>query len=115
MILLRVFAADDEVAPTAGEGRPIRGTVQQLILVAALGGSVLSVDGKPFQMVLQDEIDHSGNGVRSIARRCAGRHHLEAIKEARRNHIGVEIVGRIDRRGPLAVDKDQGVVRAEAS
>ena len=115
VILFRIFPADDEMPAAAGERGAPRGAVDQLIRVTALGGAVLGVGGKTLQMVLQNEIDHAGDRIRAIGRRRAGGHHIEMIQQTRRNHIGVETVGGIDRRRTLAVDEDQGVVRGEAA
>src|SRR3546814_8719441 len=72
--------------------------------------AVLTIDADAVEILAQDEIHHARNRVRSVNRRCAAGHDVDALDQRRRHEIHVD---RLRRQHPLAVDEDEHTVRTE--
>src|SRR3546814_17635785 len=72
--------------------------------------AVLTIDADAVEILAQDEIHHARNRVRSVNRRCAAGHDVDALDRRRRPAIHAD---RLRRQHPLAVDEDEHTVRTE--
>ena len=104
-----------EVAPTAAAA-----DLQALIVATAtLAGAALEIDVDAIDLLLENDVDHPGNRVRTVDRRGAAAENFDAFDDCRRN---VRQVGEVDfavvRRRVIgdapAVDQHQRVIGAEA-
>ncbi len=89
-----------------------------VVAAAALGGAGAQVDVDAIEFLLQDDIDHPGDGIRAVDRRGAAAEDLDAVDHDRRDvrQVGevhrAAIGGRVVGDAP-AVDQHQRVVGAE--
>ena len=77
--------------------------------------AVLAGDFHPLVIVLEDEVDDAGHGVRTVHRRGAAGDDVDALDEAGRDGADVDDARGRRSRNALAVDEDQGTIRADAA
>ena len=85
------------------------------IVVSVFADGGLGVDFQPLEILLHDEVNDTGNGVRTIDRRSAAGENLDPLDQGRGDEVNV----RRDENGvaglqALAVDQNEGAARAEA-
>ncbi len=74
--------------------------------VVAMGrSSVGGVGPHAFELLVEDEVDHAGDGVRPILGRGAAGHHLHPLHQDPRDHVGVHGALQGRRHEALAVDE----------
>ena len=95
-------------------------TLHERVVVVVPVLTYLAVDLETFEVPLQDEIDDTGDGVRTVGRGCAAGDHFDAIHQADRNLI--EVGSRLrdggiwrTRSEPAAVDQHQGTARSKSA
>src|SRR5262249_40675831 len=83
--------------------------------ITVVGDAVLRRNFHALVVVLEDEVHDAGHGVRTVHGRGAAGDDVHALDETGRN--GADVNDARGRRGgnALAVDEDQGAVRAEAA
>ena len=86
--------------------------VRILVVVEA----VLVVDLHAFEILLHDEVDDAGDGVRTVHSRRAAGDHVDPVDQGGRNVVEVgNLRARVTGHQALAVDQNQGAVRTEAA
>ncbi|MOA13359.1 hypothetical protein D3C78_1334080 [compost metagenome] len=91
-----------------------------VVTAAALTGAALEVDVDAVDLVLEDDVDHPGNRVRTVNRRGAAAENFDTFDDCRRNirqvgEVDLAVVRRRVVGDPAAVDQHQRMVRAEAA
>ena len=92
-----------------------------VLVVGALRDATLRLHLEPFELVLQPDVDHAGDGVRSPLRRCAPGHDLHAIDHECGNGIEVHRIHdarvrrRRRRRHPESVHENQRALATQAA
>ncbi|KAG0770902.1 hypothetical protein G6F22_016977 [Rhizopus arrhizus] len=61
-----------------------------VVATALLGTASAHVDVHALEVVLEDDVDHAGDGIGAVHRRCTGSQHLDALDQRARN------VGQVD-------------------
>ena len=116
--LLAVLEARDHVEVAAAEAG---GDVQPMRLgIAFLGLAVAVIDSGAIRALLQDEVDHAGDRVRSIDGRCAAGQHLDAVDHPERQagdigEVAAATEWQREVRDAPSVHQHQGVVGAECA
>src|SRR5690606_36426319 len=77
----------------------------------AVGG----VDLDAFEVVLQDEVDHAGDGVSAVHGRGAAGDGVDALDQGQRDGVGVDHAFEVERHHAAAVDQHQRTVGAQAA
>src|SRR5262249_52920850 len=117
------YSASEAVDLTSGRRRNSDGGFLALdiaVLLRVLRKAVLALDLHALYVVLEDEIHHARNGIRTVGRRGATGQDLYALHHRQRNlikircRIGVAGVG-VAGTQPAAVDEDDGALRPEAA
>lgn len=83
--------------------------------IAALRDRILRGRFKPFEIVLELEIDDAGNRIRAVNRRSAAGDHFDALDQLRRDLVDVDRPVLNARNDAMAVDEHQCPVRPDAA
>ncbi len=83
--------------------------------VAVLSDAVVRRHFEALEVVLEDEVDDAGDGVRTVHGRGAAGDDVDAVDQAGRDRADVDHAGGRGGRDALAVDQDQGALRAETT
>ncbi|CUS45503.1 hypothetical protein MGWOODY_Smn2846 [hydrothermal vent metagenome] len=114
-LLGEIFAADQDMALAAGEGRAAR--QRELVVRAiAIGGDaifVAALDAGIF--FVENEVDHARHGVRAIGRGRAAGHYFDPFDQRLREGVDVDHAAGGGRDRALAVEQYQGALRAEVA
>src|SRR5690606_15257184 len=89
-LAVEVGGAEYRVTATVGEVAAEGEIERDLVTVAFLGQPVLAVEIEAFEVVLHDEVDDAGNGVRAVGRRSAAGDDLDALDQRGGNGVGVD-------------------------
>ncbi|WBY07890.1 hypothetical protein PIB19_21980 [Sphingomonas sp. 7/4-4] len=104
----------DDIAAPIGEvaaGGEVR---RILTVVALLGNARLGIELHAFEILAVDEVDHTGDGIRTVYRRGAAGQHVDPLDERARDHRQVDL-RRARHAGDdaAAVDQHQGTIGAK--
>ena len=80
-----------------------------------LGVGIADIDRGAFEVVLENEVDDTADGVGTVHGRRTARNDLDALDCRRGNRVGVDHHGGIDRHGATTVDQHEVTVRTEAA
>ena len=94
------------------EARRTRQRRHDRVLVVMIVEIVIGVELQPFEIFLQDEVDHARDRVRSIDRRGTAGQHVDALQQRCRDDARVLAVLRAQ---ALAVDQHQRALEAQAA
>src|SRR5690606_15651860 len=83
--------------------------------VTDLGGAVLGVDFEAFEVVTQDEVGHTADGVGTVHGRGTAGDHFDALDQGRGDGVDVRHHQSIDRGRTLAVYQYQVAVGTETT
>ncbi len=114
-IVLRPVGAGDDVDLAVGEALADGDVDRRLLVVAVLAEAVLDVALDAFQLVVEDEVDHAGDGVRAVGGRSAARHDVDPVDQVGRDVRKVGLAARAERHEAAAVQQDQGASRAQGA
>ena len=102
----RVAAARDQVAAIAqSEAAGQRKLILRPIMLAADAGRGVAFE--PGEIVLKDEVDHAGDRVGTVDRRCAAGDHLDPPDQRCRDHVEIDDAVGVVRHEALAIDQHQ--------
>ena len=123
LVVRRVGADDDRhvvdaavAADILGDRQAEAGQVLAGVAVALLVvvEAVLVVDLHAFEVLLHDEVDDAGDGVRAVHRRGAAGDHVDPVDQGRGDVVQVgDFRAGVARHQALAIDEDEGASRAE--
>ncbi len=110
-----VLRAHHDVAAAIRDLGAHEGRDPQLVAVAGRRDAVLHVDLQTLEVLLQDEVGHTADGIGAVYRRCTTSDDFDAIDHRRRNAVDVRHHQGVDRRRAVTVDEHQAAVGSEAA
>ena len=114
--ILAVVVRADQDAELVG-GRAHRGAGRRAGAVAAARAAVLHADIGAVPLLLGDEVDHAGDGVRAVDGASAFLQHIDALDQVDRDDVDVDRGGRrvaVDA-DAAAVEQHEGALGAQAT
>ena len=111
----RSLDAEHDVASIIGRIDAEESRDRYLFVAAMLGVGKADVDRGAFEVVLENEVDDTADGVGAVHGRRTARNDLDALDRRRGNRVGVDDHGGVDRHGATTVDQHEVTVRAEAA
>ena len=109
-------APPEKLSGTATAAGRELGRLGVVVVLAVLDEAVLGVEADAFEVLLHDEVDDAGEGVRTVHGRGAAGDHFDVVDQGGGDGVQVgDRQGRVGGHQALAVDQHQGALRAEAA
>ncbi len=110
-----MFEAAFDMEPAIEEGASGRDPDAIGWIIAVSGDTALRDTPEALELLVEDEVDHAGHGVRAVDRGGAAGHHVHALHQQLRQRVHVDRAVRRGRRHARAIQQNQGADRAEAA